>query len=325
MIPMEIFTKKELSIKDFIKQMRAKFGEDAIMHLDETPPAVEVISTGSLTLDNALLVSGLPKGKITEVFGYEATGKTTLALSVIKECQKQGGNALYIDAEQGLNLERVAQLGIDFSRFVVNQPNCGEEAIEILEEAVRSRKFAVIVIDSVAALTPKSEIEGEVGAAQMGSQARLIGHAMRKLISLINESGSVVLFINQIRQSLAAAWGDPNVTPGGKALKFYAWVRLEVKKTKSDNKNLNGQRVKVKVIKNKCAPPFGEASFDIMYDTGISKSGEVLELFEEKLLKSSTYSWHDVKIGVGFENARASLAGNPTLLDDIIKSLNNKQ
>ena len=318
---MSIFSPKESSIKDFIRKMRDKFGDDAVMPIDEDPLPVEVVETGSLSLDRALKVGGLPKGKITELFGMESTGKTTIALSIVKEAQKEGGHCLYIDAEQGLNLERARELGVDLSKMVVNQPNCGEEAIEFLEEAVRSKQFAVIVIDSVAALTPRSEIEGEVGAAQMGAQARLMGHAMRKLISLINESNAVVIFINQVRQTLNGAWGIHETTTGGKALKFYAWVRLEVKKAKAGNDRMEGQRVKVKVVKNKCAAPFGEASFDILWNGGISKEGEVLELHEEALMKGNTYSFGGVKLGVGFENARAFLSGHPDVLSAIIQQL----
>ena len=290
---------------------------------------VESISTGSLGLDYALGIGGLPKGRIVEIFGPESSGKTTLALHVIAESQKQGGIAAFIDAEHAFDRFYAKKLGVDVENLLISQPDCGEQALEIAENLIRSGAIDVIVIDSVAALTPKSEIEGEMGDSKMGLQARLMSQAMRKLTATISKTGCVCIFINQLREKLGVMFGNPETTTGGNALKFYSSVRLDIRKVSQikDGENISGNRVKVKVVKNKVAPPFKKAEFDILYGEGISLTGEIIDLgVEMGVIKKSGswFSYNGDKIGQGKENVKAYFASHPELADEIDKIVREK-
>ncbi len=324
--------KKEngMSVADTIKSIRSKFGEDSIMKLDQKPiVGIDSISTGSFGLDHALGIGGLPRGRIIEVFGPESSGKTTLALHTIAEAQKKGGLCAFIDAEHALDPEYAKRLGVKTNDLLVSQPQSGEQALEILESMIRSKKFATVVIDSVATLTPKDEIEGEMGAQHVGRHARLMSHAMRKLVGIIHESNTVVLFINQIRISIGQAYGNPEFTPGGKALKFYSSVRLEIRKIATIKKGEDpvGSRVRVKVVKNKVAPPFKQTEFDLMFNEGISREGEILALGEKfKIISKSgnSYSYGSEKLGRGYDASRQFLKANLKLRDTIIGKIKAK-
>lgn len=305
------------SIDAAISNIQRQFGKGAIMRLGEQPiEPVEVISTGSLTLDIALGIGGIPKGRIIEIYGPEASGKTTLTLHAIAECQKAGGVAAFIDAEHALDVNYARNLGVQVQELLISQPDTGEQALEITETLTRSGAIDLIVVDSVAALTPRAEIEGDMGDMQPGTQARLMSKAMRKLTSAIHKSNCTVIFINQLRHKIGVMFGSPETTSGGNALKFYASVRLDIRRIGSIKKGdqVLGNRTRVKVVKNKLAPPFRQAEFEILYGHGISQTGELLDLGMDANLVRRSGSWYslgDDRIGQGRENARQYLLDNP--------------
>ncbi|KDA55071.1 MAG: recombinase RecA [Acidobacteriota bacterium] len=306
-----------------VSQIERQFGKGAIMRLGQREAlAVQVIPTGSLGLDAALGVGGMPRGRVVEIYGPESSGKTTLALHVIAEAQKLGGLAAFIDAEHALDPEYSAKLGVDVDNLLVSQPDNGEQALEIAETLIRSGSVDVVVIDSVAALVPRAELEGEMGDASMGLQARLMSQALRKLTGVVSKSKTCVIFINQIREKIGVMFGNPETTTGGRALKFYASVRLDIRRIApiKSGEEVVGNRTKVKVVKNKVAAPFRVAEFDILYGEGISRAGEILDLgIEHRLLtKSGTWiSYGDVRLGQGRENARAYLKEHPELMAEL--------
>mgnify|MGYP000295183950 FL=1 len=310
-----------------VSQIEKQFGRGTIMRLGEAvKPEVPVISSGSIGLDLALGVGGLPRGRIVEIFGPEASGKTTLALHVVAEAQKEGGVAAYIDAEHALDVNYAQALGVKVEELLLSQPDYGEQALEIADLLVRSGAVDVVVIDSVAALVPKAEIEGEMGEQFIGLQARLMSQALRKLTGTISKSQAIVIFINQIRHKIGVTFGNPETTPGGNALKFYASVRIDIRKIapiKEGDETL-GHRVKVKVVKNKVAPPFKEAEFDIMYGQGISKESEIIDWGTNLgiIEKAGTwYSYGDIRLGQGKENAKAFLRRDPQLMAEIERKI----
>lgn len=318
---------EQKNIESVIAEIEKHYGKGAIMKLGENYyQKVEVIPTGCVTLDNALGIGGLPRGRIIEIYGPESSGKTTVALHVISEAQKLGGTAGFIDAEHALDPVYASKLGVDVPNLYISQPDTGEQALDITESLVRSGAFDIVVIDSVAALTPKAEIEGEMGDSFIGLQARLMSQALRKLTGIINKSNTCVIFINQLREKVGVMFGSPEVTTGGKALKFYASIRMDVRKTDTikNGDNVIGSRTKVKIVKNKLAPPFKVAEFDIMYGTGISKEGSLIDLAVEKgvIVKSgSWFSYCDEKIGQGKENVKAFLAEHPEIYAEIEEKL----
>lgn len=326
--------KKEMgaNIDDTIRAIQQKFGEGAIMKLGDKPKVgVDAIPTGSIGLDYALGVGGLPRGRIIEIFGPESSGKTTLTLHVIAEAQKMGGICAFVDAEHAMDPDYTKKLGVNVDDLLISQPDTGEQALEIVESLVRSGKIDVIVIDSVAALTPKDEIEGDMGAHHVGKQARLMSQALRKLTAIVSKSKTVVIFINQIRMQIGVMFGNPETTPGGKALKFYTSVRLDIRRIAQIKKgeDVVGSRTRVKVVKNKVAAPFKQAEFDLMHGHGISQEGEILSLGEkfEILQKSgSSYSYGEVKIGRGYDSACTFLADkeNKTIRAAILKEIRAK-
>ena len=319
-----------LSVEDTIKEIRAKFGEGSIMRLNEKPKvSIEAISTGSLGLDIALGVGGLPRGRVIEIFGPESSGKTTLALHVVAEAQKKGGICAFVDAEHAMDPEYAKKLGVKTSELLISQPDTGEQALEITESLVRSGKIDVIVIDSVAALTPKDEIEGDMGAYHVGKQARLMSQALRKLTAIVDKTKTVVIFINQIRMQIGVMFGNPETTPGGKALKFYTSVRLDIRRIAQIKKGeeVIGSRTRVKVVKNKVAAPFRKTEFDIIYGEGISKEGELLTLGEQHDIISksgSSYSFGEIKLGRGYDAARNFLKENKKESNEITKLIKAK-
>ncbi len=307
-----------------ITQIDRQYGKGSVMRLGDNRAriAVEAIPTGSLSLDAALGVGGVPRGRIVEIFGPESSGKTTLALHIIAEAQKRGGLAAFIDAEHALDAVYAKNLGVDTDNLLISQPDTGEQALEITETLVRSGALDVIVVDSVAALVPKAEIEGEMGDAQMGLQARLMSQAMRKLAGAISKSNTCVIFINQIREKIGVLFGNPETTTGGRALKFYASVRIDIRRIASikQGDQVVGNRTKVKVVKNKVAPPFRSAEFDIMYGTGISTAGDLIDLAVEHniIQKSGTwFSYGEERLGQGRENVKKYLLENPDLMTEI--------
>ncbi len=311
---------KDKALKAALAQIEKQFGKNSIMHLgDETAKVdVDVISTGSLGLDIALGIGGLPKGRIVEIFGPESSGKTTLTLQAIAECQKQGGKCVFIDAEHALDPVYARKLGVNIDELLISQPDNGEQALEMADMLVRSGAVDMIVVDSVAALTPKAEIEGEMGDSHMGLQARLMSQALRKITGNAKRSNCLVVFINQLRMKIGVMFGSPETTTGGNALKFYASVRLDIRRIGSvkDGDNILGNETRVKVIKNKMAPPFRQTEFQIMYGEGINHLGEVVDLGVEvgEIKKSGAwYSYGDDKIGQGKANAAKFLAENPDL------------
>ena len=318
------------SIKDTLAEIKTKFGEDSIMKLGDKPKVnVNVIPTGSIGLDAALGVGGMPRGRIIEIFGPESSGKTTLSLHVIAEAQKMGGVCAFIDAEHAMDPEYSKRLGVKIDELLISQPDHGEQALEIVESLVRSGKLDVIVIDSVAALTPKDEIEGDMGAHHVGKQARLMSQALRKLTSIVAKSKTVVIFINQIRMQIGVMFGNPETTPGGKALKFYTSVRLDIRRIAQIKKGeeIMGGRVRVKVVKNKVAAPFKQTEFDLMYNEGISREGEMIALGEKMgiVTKSGTsYSYGEEKLGRGYDATRQFLRENKTTADKIMKEIRLK-
>lgn len=299
------------------------YGKGSIMKLgDNAIEKIECISTGSIGLDQALGVGGLPKGRVTEIYGPESSGKTTLALHVIAEAQKLGGIAAFIDAEHAFDRFYAQKLGVDIENLLISQPDNGEQALEITENLIRSGAIDVIVIDSVAALTPKSEIEGEMGDSKMGLQARLMSQALRKLTGTISKTGAVCIFINQLRDKIGVMFGNPETTTGGNALKFYSSVRLDIRKVSQikDGENITGNRVKVKVVKNKVAPPFRKDEFDIVYGEGISRTGEIIDLgVELNIIKKSGswFSYGETRLGQGRDGVCNIIAQNPDLMDEL--------
>lgn len=303
------------ALGDIIK----RYGEGSIMRMGEaTHLQVEVIPTGSLSLDIALGVGGIPRGRITEIFGPESSGKTTLCLHLVAECQKMGGTAAYVDMEHALDPVYAAKLGVDIENLLVSQPDMGEQALEITETLVRSGAIDIVVVDSVAALVPRNEIEGDMGDATMGMQARLMSQALRKLSGTINQTKTAVVFTNQLRQKIGIMFGNPETTPGGLALKFYTSIRLDIRRVQSIKvgTEIIGNRVRVRVVKNKVAAPFRTAEFDIMYNEGISKSGDILDLATELEIitkRGAFFSYGDIRLGQGRENAKEYLRQNPEL------------
>jgi recombination protein RecA len=317
-------TEREKALELAIGQIEKRFGKGSIMKLGEsaTLPPIAAIPTGSLALDLALGVGGIPRGRITEIFGPEASGKTTLAQHIIAEAQKRGGTVAYIDAEHALDPSYAANCGVNVDDLLISQPDTGEQALEITEALVRSSAIDVIIIDSVAALVPRAEIEGDMGDPQMGLQARLMSQALRKLAAAIGRSGTAVVFINQLREKVGIVFGNPEVTTGGRALKFYSSTRIELRRAeiiKQGNEAI-GNHVKAKVVKNKVAPPFRSAEFDIMFDHGISKEGNLIDLGLELGLvnKAGTFfSYGDIRLGQGRESAKQYLIQNPELAQEI--------
>lgn len=316
-------------ISKTIENIKKKFGEDSIMMLGDKPNIdVDVISTGSIGLDKALGVGGLPRGRIVEIFGQESSGKTTLALHIIAEAQKLGGSCAFIDAEHALDPAYAKRIGVNIFDLVISQPSGGEEALNIVKEMVSDGSFSVIVVDSVAALTPQNEIDGNIGDVQMATQARMMSQAMRMLTGMIAKTNTLVIFINQIRIDLRG-YGNPNTTAGGKALRFYTSVRIEIKKlaTIKKGEQVIGAQSQAKVIKNKVAPPFKKAEFQIIYNEGISRHGEILKLGESLGIveKKGAYYWHgEEKIGHGYDAARQYLKENKKVADKIAKDINEK-
>lgn len=320
-------------LKLTLDKLEKTYGKGTIMKLGDQPvDQTPAISTGSISLDAALGVGGLPKGRVVEIYGPESSGKTTLALHVIAESQKGGGIAAFIDAEHAFDRTYAQKLGVDIENLLVSQPDNGEQALEIADNLIRSGAIEVIVIDSVAALTPKSEIEGEMGDSKLGLQARLMSQALRKLTSTISKTGCCCIFINQLREKIGVMFGNPETTTGGNALKFYASVRLDIRRQTQikEGENAVGNRVKVKVVKNKVAPPFRQAEFDIIYGEGISKLGEIIDLGVDKNIIKKSGSWFsygDTKLGQGRDALKKLLADNPELCTEIenqvVESLKN--
>jgi recombination protein RecA len=315
---------KNKAIELALSQIEKQFGKGAIMRLgnDEVLPGVEAISTGAISLDLALGVGGVPRGRVIEVYGPESSGKTTLALHIVAEAQKSGGIAAFVDAEHALDINYARKLGVKTDDLLVSQPDTGEQALEIAETLVRSGAIDVLVVDSVAALVPKAEIEGEMGDAHVGLQARLMSQALRKLTGIISKSNCCVIFINQIRMKIGVMFGNPETTTGGNALKFYASVRLDIRKiaTLKQGDQVIGSRTRVKVVKNKVAPPFKEAEFDILYGEGISRTGDVLDLAVDRNIidkSGAWFSYNKERIGQGRENSRQFLKENPAMLAEI--------
>ena len=314
---------KKKALEIALGQIEKKFGKGSVMKLGEYQDMnIEAIPTGALSLDIALGIGGIPRGRIIEVFGPESSGKTTLALHAIAEAQKLGGEAAFIDAEHALDPVYAKHLGVDIDNLIVSQPDTGEQALEIAEALTRSGAIDVIVVDSVAALVPKAEIDGDMGDAHVGLQARLMSQALRKLAGVINKSKTVIIFINQLREKVGIMFGNPETTPGGRALKFYASVRLDIRKIENIKQDgeVIGNRARVKVIKNKVAPPFREAEFDIIYGKGISKEGNILDLAVNLNIiekAGAWFSYNGEKIGQGRENAKQYLMDNPKIMNEI--------
>ena len=316
-------TGKETALQRVIAQIEKQYGQGSIMQMDEHKYArIKGVPTGSLSLDIALGSAGIPRGRVTELFGPESSGKTTLALHVIANAQRAGGVAAFIDAEHALDITWAKRLGVDVAGLLVSQPDTGEQALEITEMLIRSNSVDVIVIDSVAALTPAAEIEGEMGASHMGLHARLMSQAMRKLAAVINKSKTALVFINQIRMKIGVMFGNPETTTGGRALKFYSSIRIDVRRlaTIKDAGGAVGTRVRARVVKNKIAPPFREAEFDIMFDSGISYEGDLLDLGVACNVVEKTGVWlnyGDIRLGQGRENAKKYLAENKDLCEEL--------
>ena len=310
-----------------IKEIQDKYGEGAIMMLGEVRKVnVDVIPTGSFSLDKALGVGGVPRGRIIEIFGPESSGKTTLALHIVREAQKKGGLAAFVDAEHALDPEYAKRIGVKTNDLLISQPDTGEQALEIVESLVRSNAVDVIVVDSVAALTPKAEIEGEMGQQHIGLQARLMSHALRKLTAIASKSKTVIIFINQIRMQIGMMYGNPETTPGGKALKFYCSVRIDIRRAAQIKKGeeIIGNRTKAKIVKNKVAAPFKIAEFDIFYNEGISYEAEVLNTgINAGIIKKAgaSLSYESVRLGQGFDNAKNFLKENPKITAEIMKKV----
>lgn len=318
-----MISEKEKALEAAISQIQKQFGKGSIMKLGETTDNnVSTIPTGSLSLDIALGVGGVPKGRIIEIYGPESSGKTTVALHMIAEAQRAGGIAAFVDAEHALDPAYAEKLGVSIDDLYISQPDHGEQALEIAETMVRSGAIDIVIIDSVAALVPKAEIEGEMGDSHMGLQARLMSQALRKLTGIVNKSKCIVVFINQLREKVGITFGSPETTTGGRALKFYASIRLDVRRieTLKQSNDFVGNRTRVKVVKNKVAPPFKQAEFDIMYGQGISKEGDILDLAADLDIVNKSGAWYsygETRLGQGRENAKVFLKENPALCNEI--------
>lgn len=327
---MKTENEKQGSVDQVVSEIKEKFGEGMLMKLGDIKKVdVEAISTGSISLDLALGIGGVPRGRVIEIYGPESSGKTTLSLHIIANAQKVGGAAAFIDAEHALDPEYAKKIGVKINDLLISQPDNGEQALDIVETLVRSNAIAVIVIDSVAALVPKAEIEGEMGDSHMGRQARLMSQALRKLTAIIARSNTIVIFINQLRMKIGVMFGNPEVTTGGQALKFYSSVRIEVRRSAQIKKGeeVVGNRVKAKIVKNKVAPPFKTTEFDIMYNEGISQSGDLLDTgvkYEVVKKSGNSYAFEEVKLGVGRETAKAFLKENPKVSNEIVKAIKAK-
>ena len=324
----EMVTEREKALELALGQIERQLGKGTIMRLGEGSMVVDAISTGSLSLDIALGVGGVPKGRVTEIFGAESAGKSTLAHHIMAEAQKAGGIAAYIDAEHALDASYASNLGVNLNDLLVSQPDTAEQALEVAEYLVRSGAVDVVVIDSVAALVPRAELEGDMGDSHMGLQARLMSQALRKLSAAINRSNSSVIFINQLREKIGVVFGNPEVTPGGRALKFYSSVRIDLRRIDSIKQGTEvlGNRVRARIVKNKVSPPFKVAEFDIMFNVGISKVGEILDLGTEEgsISKSgSFYSYGDTRLGQGRENAKDYLKQNSNIAEEIEQKIRN--
>lgn len=315
------------SVSQVVEEIKQKFGDGLIMKLGDVKKVdVEVIPTGSVSLNIALGIGGVPRGRIVEVYGPESSGKTTLSLHIVSEAQKKGGTAAFIDAEHALDPEYAKRIGVNINELLISQPDSGEQALDIVETLVRSNAVDIIVVDSVAALVPRAEIEGEMGDSHMGLQARLMSQALRKLTAIISKTNATVIFINQLRMKIGVVFGNPETTTGGQALKFYSSLRLEVRRAAQIKKGdeVVGNRVKVKVVKNKVAPPFKVAEFDIMYNEGISVSGDALDtgvIYGVVKKSGNSYSCGEEKFGVGRETAKKYLRENPKTLEKVIKEI----
>ena len=323
-MPLDDLKERTKAIDIAVGQIEKQFGKGSIMRLGQRGAIaqIEFISTGSISIDYALGVGGVPRGRVIEIFGPESSGKTTLALQVIAEAQKTGGMAAFVDAEHALDAQYAQKLGVDLENLLVSQPDNGEQALEIVEVLIRSNSVDVVVVDSVAALVPKAEIEGEMGEAQMGLQARLMSQALRKLTGVVSKSKTTLIFINQLREKIGVMFGNPETTTGGRALKFYASVRIDIRRIASikDGDQVVGGRTRVKVVKNKVAPPFREAEFDIMYGEGISREGDLLDLAVEKRIIEKSGAWFAYggdRLGQGRENAKQFLKENPQIRQTI--------
>ena len=320
---MEENAEKKKALEVAMSQIEKQFGKGSVMKLGEFKAMeVEAIPTGALSLDIALGIGGVPRGRIIEIFGPESSGKTTLALHIIAEAQKMGGEAAFIDAEHALDPVYAKKLGVDIDDLIVSQPDTGEQALEITESLIRSGALDVVVVDSVAALVPKAEIDGDMGDSHMGLQARLMSQALRKLAGAINKSKTVLIFINQLREKIGVMFGNPETTTGGRALKFYASVRMDIRRIENIKQDgeIKGNRVRVKVVKNKVAPPFREAEFDVIYGEGISKEGNILDMAVNLDIVDKAGSWFSYngeRIGQGRENVKKYLKENPDVLDEI--------
>ena len=315
------------AVEDAMDSIQTKFGEGSIIKLGDAPKVnIDAISTGSIGLDDALGIGGVPRGRIVEIFGPESSGKTTLALHVVSEAQKAGGVAAFVDAEHALDPVYAKNIGVKTEELLVSQPDTGEQALEIVESLVRSAKVDVVVVDSVAALTPKDEIEGDMGQAQMGKQARLMSQALRKLTAVVAKTNCTVIFINQIRMNIGVMFGSPETTPGGKALKFFTSVRMDIRRIAQIKKGeeVVGGRIRVKVVKNKVAAPFKTTEFDLIYNEGISQEGEIIALGEKYKIvekQKATYYWGEEKMGVGYDKTRQWLKENKKETKEILKQI----
>jgi recombination protein RecA len=319
-MPLDDQKERNRAIENAVVQIEKQFGKGSIMRLGQRGAVapMDFISTGSISIDYALGIGGVPRGRVVEIFGPESSGKTTLALQVIAEAQKAGGMAAFVDAEHALDAAYAQKLGVELENLLVSQPDNGEQALEIVEVLIRSNSVDVVVVDSVAALVPKAEIEGEMGEAQMGLQARLMSQALRKLTGAVSKSNTTLIFINQLREKIGVMFGNPETTTGGRALKFYASVRIDIRRIASikDGDQVIGGRTRVKVVKNKVAPPFREAEFDVMYGEGISKEGDLLDLAVEKRIIEKSGAWFAFsgeRLGQGRENAKQFLKDNPVV------------
>jgi recombination protein RecA len=319
-MPLDDLKERARAIDIAVSQIEKQFGKGSIMRLGQRGAIapMEAISTGAISIDYALGIGGLPRGRVVEIFGPESSGKTTLALQVIAEAQKTGGMAAFVDAEHALDAQYAQKLGVELENLLVSQPDNGEQALEIVEVLVRSNSVDVVVVDSVAALVPKAEIEGEMGEAQMGLQARLMSQALRKLTGVVSKSKTTLIFINQLREKIGVMFGNPETTTGGRALKFYASVRIDIRRIASikDGDQVIGGRTRVKIVKNKVAPPFREAEFDVMYGEGISREGDLLDLAVEKRIIEKSGAWFAFsgeRLGQGRENAKQFLKENPSV------------
>ncbi len=323
-MPLDDLKERTKAIDIAVGQIEKQFGKGSIMRLGQRNAIapIEAISTGAISIDYALGIGGLPRGRVIEIFGPESSGKTTLALQVIAEAQRPGGMAAFVDAEHALDAQYAQKLGVDLENLLVSQPDHGEQALEIVEVLIRSNSVDVVVVDSVAALVPKAEIEGEMGEAQMGLQARLMSQALRKLTGVVSKSKTTLIFINQLREKIGVMFGNPETTTGGRALKFYASVRIDIRRIASikDGDQVVGGRTRVKVVKNKVAPPFREAEFDVMYGEGISREGDLLDLAVEKRIVEKSGAWFAYggdRLGQGRENAKQFLKENPEIRQTI--------